>query len=72
MSKFNWQLSTIDELAQHIYNSPPNSIKQQVNYYKCTNNNIMLGRVAAAKKLVKLWKLEEEVSKLKVELYGTN
>jgi len=68
--KFNWQLSTVYDLAQHIYNSPPNSVKQQVNYYKCMENNTMLSRIVEARKLVKLWKLEAQVSKLREDIFG--
>lgn len=70
MTKFYWQEKTIQELALHIYSTTANSVKQQVNYYRLTNNNDMLLKIAQAKKLTKLWKLEEEVVKLKAELYG--
>lgn len=70
MTKFYWQEKSIQELALHIYSTTSGSVKQQINYYKLTNNNDMLLKIAQAKKLVKLWKLEEEVKLLKEQLYG--
>lgn len=70
MTKFYWQDSSIQELALHIHSATTNSVKQQLNYYKLVDNKDMILKIIQAKKLNKLWKLEEEVKKLKEELYG--
>ena len=68
MSKFNWQLASIEEIALYIGDGKENVMRQQVNYYKLCKNNVMLDRISKAKKLATLWKLEEQVSKLKEEI----
>ena len=70
MTKFNWPMSTVEELATHIHSTTANSVKQQVNYYKLTSNNTMLARINKAKKLVTLWKLEAQLSILRQEIYS--
>ena len=69
MTKFNWQMSTVQSLAEHIFNSPKESIRQQENYYKASGNDVMLDRIAKAKKLVLLWNLEKQLETLRKEVY---
>jgi hypothetical protein len=68
MSKFNWQLASAEEIASYIGDGKENVLRQQVNYYKLCNNNAMLDRIAKAKKLVLLAKLELQIATLKAEL----
>lgn len=68
MSKFNWQLASAEEIASYIGDGKENVLRQQVNYYKLCSNNTMLDRIAKAKKLILLAKLELQLATLKAEL----
>lgn len=65
MKHFNWQLSSIEELAQHINTLPKPTVRQQINYYKLLSADVMLKRIEQAQMYVALWKAEKEVLLLK-------
>lgn len=68
MSKHNWQLSTVEEIAVYIPTTKANILNQQVFYYKKTCNTEMLERITKAKRIVLLGKLEQEIRDLKIQI----
>lgn len=65
MSKFSWQTSSLEELAQKIVDDKSNTLRQQINYYKFLKDIKMLSKIDKAKELAKLWKLEAQVEEIK-------
>lgn len=68
MKKFNWQMATVEEIAEEIKDSTHNRISRQVDHYKKHDNQVMLERIDKAIKIVKLAKLREQVVELEGDL----
>lgn len=69
MSKFNWQMASVDDLVQYMLNKDnDNIVRQQVNYYKRVDNKVMLDRIGTAKLHVKRILLKAQLFKVEKEL----
>lgn len=68
MKKFNWQMATVEEIAEEIKDAPHNRISRQVDHYKKQCNIVMLERIEKAMKIVKLSKLREQVVQIEGDL----
>jgi len=70
MKKINWQLASINEIAIHISNSPDTNYRQQLYYYRKTNNTVMLAKVEEAKRLADAKVQEINTCVLRLETGG--
>lgn len=68
MKKFNWQMASVEEIAEEIKDSTPNRVSCQVDHYKKHGNEVMLERIERAVKIVKLAKLREQVVQIEIDL----
>lgn len=68
MTRFNWQLASLEEMAVEVYNGTQSRVNQQLFHYRKKNNVVMLDRLSKAIKLSKAWELEDAAKVLKLEL----
>lgn len=69
MSKFNWQMASINDLVHYILDKDnDNLVRQQINYYKRVDNKVMLERIDTAKLHVKRILLKAQLFKVEKEL----
>ena len=72
MSKQNWQLLTIDQIALTIVRTGKDALyRQQKHYYRQSNNTIMLDRLCQAEALAQTIIQEIDLAVLHLENVGS-
>lgn len=60
----DYKLSTVEELADFIENSPCSRITQQLSHYRKSGNDVMVTKILEARKIVKRRKLTKQLQEL--------
>lgn len=68
MKRFNWQISTIKEIAEELENITATRLGTQIGHYRKAENLFMLEKIEKARKLLRYRQLSKMTEGLKEEI----